>query len=187
MSAAYASEAGQDGRQACCSYRSFGRNLGDRILCERAQNTLKWNEEERLNWPFTVHRGRREDRPGFASRGSGVRVPLAPLPRNRRSAAVFLASGLIFTRRFPPPCPLRARSASAPRPSCPAWLPFQLPGRQVAKRVGDLPLPLVGRVQVDQRRPRLWTAPGPEIYRVLCTSCFLHCLCAELHRMTIRH
>jgi hypothetical protein len=49
---------------------------------------------------------------------------------------------------------MRARSASGRRPACPAWLPFQLPGRQVAERVGDLPLPLVGRVQVDQRRPR---------------------------------
>lgn len=40
---------------------------------------------------------------------------------------------------------------SGRRPACPAWLPYQLPGSQFAERVGDLPLPLVGRVQVDQR------------------------------------
>src|ERR1039457_3413329 len=96
-----------------------------------------WVEEELLNWPFNIQRGRREDRPGFASRGSEVRVPLAPLPRNRSSAVVFLASELIFTRRFPAAvpvaCPIGFRPpsrvpgvacVSAPRP----------PGRRARQR-----------------------------------------------------
>src|ERR1039458_1260150 len=74
-----------------------------------------------LNWPFNIQRGRREDRPGFASRGSGVRVPLAPLPRNRSSAVVSLASKLIFMRRFsaavPVACPIGFRPLSRAAPT----------------------------------------------------------------------
>ena len=58
---------------------SIGRNLGDHISCDPAQSTPSWVEEELLSWPFTNQRGRRAERACFASRGSGVRVPLAPL------------------------------------------------------------------------------------------------------------
>jgi hypothetical protein len=68
--------------------------------------------------------------PPLQAGGQGFRVPLAPLlPRNRRSAVIFLAFELIFTRRFsaavPVACPIGFRppsrvpgvaSVSAPRP-----------------------------------------------------------------------
>jgi len=64
--------------------RSTGRNLGDRISRDPAQGTPERYEGELLNWPFTVHRGRREGRPGFASWNG---------PRFGRSAASLLYPG----------------------------------------------------------------------------------------------
>src|SRR5260370_22487273 len=65
--------------------------------------------------------------PLFASRGSRVRVSLAPLllPISR-SETTSTVSPLIFPRRLPGPCPLRGRSI--PCPARPAVLPLLLGG-----------------------------------------------------------
>ena len=92
-------------------------NLGDHNSHDPARTTPNWVEEELLTWPFTIQRGRREERAVFASRGSRVRVSLAPLRRSSRSEAVSPVLLLIFMRRFsvvvPVACPIGRTSATA--------------------------------------------------------------------------
>jgi len=96
---------------------------------------------------------RKTDLNCFASRGSRVRVPLAPRPSFRSSGAMTWAPtarlGDDLVRRGPAACPFTAALAGNLRSSC-----RHACRRARARRAcGNLPLPLVSRVQVDQRCP----------------------------------
>src|ERR1035438_7240747 len=108
-----------------------------------------------LNWPFNIQRGRREDRPGFASRGSEVRVPLAPLTLKSQVRGRFAGFSCRSSRStFPRPCPIGCqRPSTAAAAQASRWLLLlELPGDR--PYLGMKPVEPYERPEIGQEHNR---------------------------------